>query len=266
MRRRHCFRPLAAVVLVAASVGAGCASAVPPSARRITIRELLLHTSGLPPNFSSDLAILSRAQATRRILSLRLGPEGRFVYSNAGYVLLASIIQQVSGMSFQRYVRLHLLSPAHVTSIGWYGGKRLMGMRRADGFVHGVDRGSAGSRPLSWSIIGAGGLLATARNLFRFRSALQRGVILDWKHLSQLDRGYLRLPTPGPPAQVSFGGILASTPKHDRVAAVGGGTDFGFTADVRRYLSANVVTVLLANSDRRPAGPAGFVVEHALGL
>jgi CubicO group peptidase (beta-lactamase class C family) len=239
---------------------------VPAYARRITIRELLLHTSGLPPNFSSDLAILSRAKATHRILSLRLGPAGRFVYSNAGYVLLASIVQQVGGMPFQRYVRLHLLSPARVTAIGWYGDKRFARMRRAGGFVHGINRGAAGSRLLSWSIIGAGGLLATAGDLFRFCSALQRGLILDRQHLSELDRGYLRLPTPGPPARVSFGGILAVTRKRNRVAAVGGGTDFGFTADVRRYLSAGVITVVLANSDRHPAGRAGFVVEHALGL
>jgi len=239
---------------------------VPAAARRITIRELLLHTAGLPPNFSSDLAILDRAKATRKILSLPLGPPGRSVYSNAGYVLLASVVQQVSGMPFQSYVHVHLLAPVHVSAIGWYGDKGLMRMPRASGFVAGTNRGSAGSSPLSWSIIGAGGLLATARDLYRFCSALQRGLILDKEHLSELDRGYLRLPTPGPPARVSFRGIRASTRKGNRVAAVGGGTDFGFTADARRYLTTSLITVVLSNSDRTPAGPAGFTVEHALGV
>jgi CubicO group peptidase (beta-lactamase class C family) len=212
------------------------------------------------------LATLDRSRATRIILALPLGPPGRFVYSNAGYVLLASIVQQVSGIPFQRYVRLHLLLPAHVAAVGWYDDARLLRMPRAGGFVGGVNRGSAGSRPLSWSIIGAGGLLATGDGLFHFCSALQRGLILDKKSLRELDSGYLKLPTPGLPARVSLGGILASTRKGNRVAAVGGGTDFGFSADVRRYLTTSVITVVLSNSDRSPAGPAGFTVEHALGL
>jgi len=239
---------------------------VPSASKRITIRELLLHTSGLPGNFSGDRSVLSRAEATRMILSLPLGRPGRFVYSNAGYVLLASIVEQVSKESFQRYVRVHELVPAGVSSIGWYGDASVMHMKRATGFVHGVPRGSAAGRPLSWSILGAGGIVAAGPGLFRFCSALQRGLILDKRHLAELDGGYLKLPLPGPPASVSFGGILARTAHGARVAAVGGGTDFGFSADVRRYLSTPRITIVLSNTDRLSAGKAGFTVERALGL
>lgn len=236
---------------------------VPPADRQLTIRSLLLHTSGLPENFSSDLDVLSRVRAVARILALPRAAFGRFSYSNAGYVLLAAIVQAASHRPFEQFVRTRVLAPAHTDSFGFYTDANLRRMSRAHGFVHGRDRGAAGDRPLSWSILGAGGMLASAPGLYRWVAALARGSIVGRSELAQLDRAYLNLP--GRRVGIAYGGVIAQSTS-GRVAAVGGGTDFGFTADVRRFFGRRVITVILSNSSIATADRMGFAVAGALRL
>jgi CubicO group peptidase (beta-lactamase class C family) len=235
---------------------------VPARDAGITIRRLLTHTSGLPGDFAGDLEALTARQAVTRILALHPAAPGRFVYSNAGYVLLAAIVQRVARTPFQTYVRERLLRRARLTATGWYGDPQLRRAPRADGYVGGVDRGTAGARPLSWSIVGAGGMLSTTHDLYRWARALDAGRILDRTHTRELLRGEVALPGQ-PGVEAGFGGVVAATP-HGSVVATGGGTDFGFTADLRRYRPQGVVTVVLSNSDRAPADRVGFALEHAL--
>ena len=92
-----------------------------PRARRITIRQLLEHTSGIANYFESaayDRAVFSRP--TRRwtvsgILALVGKPycsPGRcFHYSNTNFVLLGQIVEQVTGQPIARVIRERLLDP-----------------------------------------------------------------------------------------------------------------------------------------------------------
>ncbi|HSC49223.1 MAG TPA: serine hydrolase domain-containing protein [Gaiellaceae bacterium] len=85
---------------------------VPARQRRVTVRRLLTHTAGLPQSFGRDLERVGRAAAVRRFLRAPGPPAGRFAYSNAGYTLLAAIVERASGMPFRRFVRTRLLLPA----------------------------------------------------------------------------------------------------------------------------------------------------------
>ncbi len=85
----------------------------------ITVEQLLTHSAGLPwdhdlpscPQDSTALEALVRSMA--KDVKLRFEPGSRFdggTYSNAGYNLLGRIVEQVSGISYERYVRTHVLS------------------------------------------------------------------------------------------------------------------------------------------------------------
>ena len=96
-------------------------------AKSITVQHLLEHTSGFSrrlgdPMFrttdimkwehmatspSSDELIAY--QLTKR---LRCQPGGAMQYSNIGYLVLSRIIEQVAGMSYEEYIREHVLRPA----------------------------------------------------------------------------------------------------------------------------------------------------------
>jgi CubicO group peptidase (beta-lactamase class C family) len=86
---------------------------------QITVRHLLYHTSGLPGTVGMEYALSgdprpnaleARARALRSV-QLK-GPAGAsYEYSNAGYQILGLIIQEVSGQSYEEYMREHLFTP-----------------------------------------------------------------------------------------------------------------------------------------------------------
>jgi len=86
---------------------------------QITIRHLLYHTSGLPAAagmeqaFSGDERADALEQGVQALRSVQLNrPVGAsYEYSNAGYSTLGLLIQEVSGQSYEAYMRAHLYRP-----------------------------------------------------------------------------------------------------------------------------------------------------------
>jgi CubicO group peptidase (beta-lactamase class C family) len=100
----------------------GSADARHPDNRGITLRELLLHRSGLPPYCDdSELAALpafdgdAGAQAAafaRYVLSQPGGgTRGSFAYSNAGYAVAGAMLAQAGGQAYTDLLRTRLLAP-----------------------------------------------------------------------------------------------------------------------------------------------------------
>lgn len=88
----------------------------------ITIRRLLAHTSGLPEYFDFPYSYYDSVRFVSnehlvRVLKTRhpakAFPAGtKFAYCNTNYALLAYIVAQVTGMSFEQYVRENMFKPA----------------------------------------------------------------------------------------------------------------------------------------------------------
>jgi uncharacterized protein YbbC (DUF1343 family) len=86
----------------------------------ITVKELLTHTSGLPPDI--DLAGLrSKASLVERIVTEKLvNPPGtQFHYSDIGFVVLGELIQRVSGEPLDVYVNRHIFKPLGMRDTGF---------------------------------------------------------------------------------------------------------------------------------------------------
>jgi CubicO group peptidase (beta-lactamase class C family) len=62
-------------------------------------------------------------------LPLQFGPGTKSVYSNFGYVLLALVVEQVSGLSFQDYLKQRVLQPLGVDAQVWTGATVRSGRR-----------------------------------------------------------------------------------------------------------------------------------------
>lgn len=84
---------------------------------RITVRQLLTMTSGLPQIYETqvwpdtDGQALERAVRVLRTARLTGDPGRTFGYSNANYDALGMIIQAVTGLSYERYVQCSIFAP-----------------------------------------------------------------------------------------------------------------------------------------------------------
>jgi CubicO group peptidase (beta-lactamase class C family) len=98
-----------------------------PRWRRVTIHQLLQHTGGWDRDKSFDPMFVNgdvcaefkiKSPATQRdIIRYMLGkpldfnPGARYAYSNFGYCLLGRVIEKVSGLRYEEYVRREVLLP-----------------------------------------------------------------------------------------------------------------------------------------------------------
>jgi CubicO group peptidase (beta-lactamase class C family) len=142
----------------------------PSDKRAITLHQLLTHSSGLSHSghFTSDFENVSRTEAVRRLLASELlfAPGQASEYSDAGYILLAAIVEQVSGQTFQEYVRAELLIPAQMKRTGWWGQAIPV-------------PGTADFPEPSWAILGAGGMISSVADLQRWHTAVQSGAVVS---------------------------------------------------------------------------------------
>jgi D-alanyl-D-alanine carboxypeptidase len=155
-------------------------------ARRVTIRQLLQHRSGIGGNIFGVPASGSRT-TIRRLRDflplfvnepLQFDPGTQQRYSNAGYVVLGLLVERLSGEDYYEYVRRHVYEPAGMTRTAHFAVDSLPA-NTAIGYTRGGP-GSAGDEPIhrnSETLPGrgssAGGGYSTAHDLMRFVQALR---------------------------------------------------------------------------------------------
>jgi CubicO group peptidase (beta-lactamase class C family) len=220
---------------------------VPDDKRAITVRQLLAHRAGLPEYVvdspGGDFHELSRDKALRRILSqpLRFEPGTDYGYSDAGYTVAAALIEDASGRSFEDFLRERILERGGMMSAGFYG-DRWQRSRVAIGYgrrTHGARNAPDAWSHVSWSLKGAGGVVASARDLRNWTRRLWGGRVLSPKTVR------------------SFYEILAAPerlpPGNGFVIAYAGANDYGFNSAVVEGDRARRVVIALTNADRNRA-------------
>lgn len=95
-------------------------------ARRVTIRQILDHRSGIQGNIFAapagktrhDVVSLQDYFELFTNEPLQFEPGSREQYSNAGYIVLGLLIERLSGENYYEYVRRHIYEPAGMTHTG----------------------------------------------------------------------------------------------------------------------------------------------------
>ena len=87
----------------------------------ITIRLLLTHYSGLPPDVPLNDPWTGKVEGVRRAMMSPLinPPREKFVYSDINYVMLGLLVEKLSGLPLDQYVRLNILEPLGMTESGY---------------------------------------------------------------------------------------------------------------------------------------------------
>ncbi|WP_437737456.1 serine hydrolase domain-containing protein [Sorangium sp. So ce1335] len=169
-----------------------------PGGERITIRQLLNHTSGLFNYTESDGFLRAvdadptRAWRPEELIAFsaaeppRFEPGRGFSYSNTNYIVAGSIVQAVSGRPIVELLRKRILAPVGLASTYLDGAEPAV-----PGLVHGygsydgelVDTTSAVDPSTAWT---SGGLVSSAGDLTTFFVRLLDGGLLGQAELAEM--------------------------------------------------------------------------------
>jgi CubicO group peptidase (beta-lactamase class C family) len=235
---------------------------LPPRLQRITVAELLDHTSGMGDFFGNSLyeALRPTLTSLQRYLPLignaPLAPPGRFTYSNSGYLLLGLVIERVSHESYYAFLRREVFDRAGMKRSGCFRAAKLP-PDTAIGYT-GATPNTSTLPPLGTS---AGGCYSTAGDLLRFADALESHRLLDAALTRTLTTPKV---TVGPMQRYGFGfGLRYVRPNEPpTIWHNGGSPGVGTELDINPRLGTTVI--VLANRDYPAIRPAIDLVLDAL--
>ncbi|RFU41342.1 class A beta-lactamase-related serine hydrolase [Actinomadura logoneensis] len=169
--------------------------------RRITVRELLQHTSGLPDyvDYLDPREVLKNPTAhhdVRDLLKLALDhpptfkPRRGWSYSNTGYLLAGMIIERVTGNTYAEEIRRRIIVPLGLRDTLVPGDATTIPGPHARGYVRPAPTAPLTDlTELNPSIANASGeMVSTTADLDRFLGALVRGRLLPPAELRQMMR------------------------------------------------------------------------------
>ena len=225
----------------------------PVDKKPITLHHLLTHTAGMPDVFGDDYQVMTRQQLVDHALTARLlsPPGSRYRYSNAGYSLLAVVIELTSHEPYEKYLRRTLWLPAEMEQTGY----RLPSWDR-NKLAHGyTTSGQDWGTPLDhlwdndgpyWNLKGNGGLLSTLEDLYRWNRAMKGERILPeaWKK-----KMYTPYVPEGPrtKSHYGYGWEIVPTIGGTRLITHNGGNGIFFD-EVRNYIDEDLVVITASTS------------------
>ncbi len=244
----------------------------PVRGRRITIRHLLNHTSGIKSYTSLGLKYLAIKRqdiseedliATFKDQPDDFPPGEKWLYDNSGYYLLGVILEKATGYKYGDYVQRQLFTPLGLSSTLYCDVERIV-KNRAAGYQIGLDKSLRNADFISMKVpFAAGALCSTVKDLIAWNGALAGGNVVSAASYSQMTTP-LKLAN-GQERPYGFGLGLGEFDGHPQVEH-GGGID-GFASMLMYFPKDGVTVAVLTNSSGGPAGKIAKDIAHAaLGL
>lgn len=248
---------------------------LPASWQKVTIRQALSHTSGLP-NIIDDYERIvgggGAVQAWKTVKKMPLEfPAGeRYRYNQTGYVMIGKIIEQLSGQSFSSFVEQGQFKPARMTHTR-FGDSADVVPHSAGGYSFSHNEGGKWIEGTQLSAIfvefpqffrPAAGILSTSTDIAHWLIALQNGSLLKdrssiatlWQPV-RLNDGSTAGPNPLLNGS-ALGWPVAVRDEHPAVGPIGGMRSTFFV-----YPKDDLAIVVLTNL--QGANPELFIDELA---
>jgi len=235
-----------------------------PSAwHRITVRQLLSHTSGLK-DYGDDEVDLRRDYTEDELLQIAMKlpvefePGSQWSYSNSGYMVLGILTSRLTGEHWSDFVRKRIFEPAGMTTAQVITETGIVA-NRAAGYERGEDGGLQNQEWVSPALnrLGDGALYFTVRDLAAWDATLRESRLLSpasyeawWTPVNLGD---------GVTYPYGFGWDIGE--QRGRRVIQHGGSWQGFRAAISRYVDDDITIAVLANVD--DARPEDLVHEIA---
>jgi CubicO group peptidase (beta-lactamase class C family) len=222
--------------------------------RRITVRHLIHHTSGIRDQWELLMMagwrlddVITRDQIMalmRRQRELNFEPGAEHLYSNMGYTLLAEIVERVSGQPFGEYLNAHVFEPLGMRHTHVHNDHERVVPGRAYSYRPGAGGQGWRNAVLSYANQGATSLFTTAGDLARWLHNYETAQVGGAAAIAQLrERGVLNS---GDTIPYAFAIIRGE--HRGRTTWSHGGSDAGFRSVVMHFPDEQLGVVVLSNA------------------
>lgn len=254
----------------------------PAYGKPITVRHLLNHTSGLPdyediltaeyPNTPDDqIPQIHNAQVLKLLeqqTAAKFPAGSKWEYSNSGYVVLAQIVERVSGESFGQFLEDRIFRPLKMTNTLAYEKGKNEVPHRAYGHTCEKGRCRETDQSSTSATLGDGGIYTSIDDLAKWDRALRDHTLLSEAEMKPALTAVK--PTGGPatspegPVRYGFGWRVEPYGTHKRMWH--DGETMGFRSTIQRLPHDDLTVIVLANrTDVNPADLALKVADLYLG-
>ncbi len=229
---------------------------VPNDKADITIHQLLTHSSGFHEFLSGDEGDYEKIE-TEAFLQrafdepLSFEPGTKAIYTNVGMSIVAIIVEMISGMDYETYLKQKLFVPIGIKHIGYqYPAENDQII--AHGYQNGIDRGThqidfenAGGGPY-WNLKGNGGLQASLDEMLLWANAFTNKTILSSASIQEMFNPQIE--EEGTNGQFQFGyGCNIFKSKRNTTVIDNGGSNGIYFARMLRFPQEGVVIYMVTN-------------------
>lgn len=166
---------------------------MPDYARRITVRHLLQHNSGLI-DYESLIPDTASVQVhdsdvlemmIKQTDSTYFEPGSSYSYSNTGYAVLAMLIEEVSGITFPEFLKLNIFEPLGMdNTVAFVNGVNSV-PHRAMGYTVAPDSTEFSDQSLTSAVLGDGGIYSSIDDLYLWDQALYTEKLVSFESLQR---------------------------------------------------------------------------------
>ena len=241
---------------------------LPDYGQTITIDHLLHHTSGVRDylnlmalggrEFYAPISHLDIVELLARQRGLNSPPGDRYSYSNTGYMLLATIVERVSGQTFGTFARERIFDPLGMTATFLYEDAEQVVPHRATGYAPDAGDRFRMVHNFSFATAGDGQLYTTVGDLLRWSHAFTTDQVAGPDFTAVML-------TPGTLAtgQATRYGAGLALGEYRSLATNGhGGSTWGFRAQLVRFPDHGLSVAVLCNrEDVNPGRLANGIVD-----
>ncbi|MEO7531719.1 MAG: serine hydrolase [Sediminibacterium sp.] len=211
----------------------------------VTIHMLLNHTSGIPaytslPGFGSVQSVSWSRDSMIAFFNNKpydFPPGTKYKYNNSGPFLLGYIIEQISGLTYEDYLRKNIFNRLGMNNTGVNKWDTILPLR-AKGYE--MDK----NKPLNADFIAlewpfsSGALYSTIDDLYKWDRALYSNQIIN-------EASKQKMFTPGN-SNYGYGFIIDSFENHPRIWHTG--SIPGFNSNLARFIKDDVFIIVLGNT------------------
>ncbi len=227
-----------------------------PPKNQVTINHLLLHTAGLvPKGFELDYNTKKGFLESVKNAPAESIPGEKYRYTNAGYIVLAAIIEEVSQSPYEDYLIENIFKPLNLTNTTFgfqgslvnvangYSGKTINSLKlyKTPQYV--------------WGDRGPSGILTNVSDLNKFLNGLNNKKLLGDDHLQKMYFEQM--------VGEAYGFHVLDKPDIGKVLARGGGLP-NFESQIAWYKEKNVKVIILINNRLKTRQPIWDGIEKIL--